>query len=248
MPARNIIVVLHQPRDPRNIGAVARAMLNTGFHQLRLVDPTPFTPDLIASIAHRPEPILATLRIVPDLEQALADVRYVVGTTDRPHPGLPWRNDVRQWATETIQRAATNGPVALLFGAEGNGLGRAELSLCSDIIGLPMAPMYPTLNLAQAVLLTLYELHQASALPLPSSPPTEPPAAFADRAHLVAALDALIDATHFIKSGNGRALRQRLRALIARADLSARDAAIVTALLREATRRIRNQQEPPPQS
>lgn len=235
---KNIIVVLHQPRDPRNIGAVVRAMLNTGVHHLRLVDPCPFEPEVITAVAHRPEPVLANLAVYPDLQQAIADIQHLVGTTDRPHPNLPWRTDIRQWAGEIRQRATRFGPVAILFGSEGNGLSRRELSLCHEIIGIPMAPEYPVLNLAQAVLITLYELQQAS--PLPVSPPIiEPPAPLAALDTLVSVFDELIAATSFVKSGNGYALRHRLRAIMTRAALSERDAAILTALLREAVRRIR---------
>ncbi|MBO9318361.1 MAG: rRNA methyltransferase, partial [Chloroflexus sp.] len=234
---KNIIVVLHQPRDPRNIGAVVRAMLNTGVHHLRLVDPCPFEPEVITAVAHRPEPVLANLAVYPDLQQAIADIQHLVGTTDRPHPNLPWRTDIRQWAGEIRQRATRFGPVAILFGSEGNGLSRRELSLCHEIIGIPMAPEYPVLNLAQAVLITLYELQQAS--PLPVSPPIiEPPAPLAALDTLASVFDELIAATSFVKSGNGQALRHRLRAIISRAALSERDAAILTALLREAVRRI----------
>jgi len=235
---KNIIVVLHQPRDPRNIGAVVRAMLNTGVHHLRLVDPCPFEPEVITAVAHRPEPVLANLAVYPDLQQAIADIQHLVGTTDRPHPNLPWRTDIRQWAGEIRQRATRFGPVAILFGSEGNGLSRRELSLCHEIIGIPMAPEYPVLNLAQAVLITLYELQQAS--PLPVSPPIiEPPAPLAVLDTLASVFDELIAATSFVKSGNGQALRHRLRAIISRAALSERDAAILTALLREAVRRVR---------
>lgn len=236
---KNIIVVLHQPRDPRNIGAVVRAMLNTGVHHLRLVDPCPFEPEVITAVAHRPEPVLANLAVYPDLQQAIADIQHLVGTTDRPHPNLPWRTDIRQWAGEIRQRATRFGPVAILFGSEGNGLSRGELSLCHEIIGIPMAPEYPVLNLAQAVLITLYELQQASPPSSPSPITTEPPAPLAALDALANILDELISATSFVKSGNGQALRHRLRAIISRAALSERDAAILTALLREAVRRIR---------
>jgi rRNA methylase len=235
---KNIIVVLHQPRDPRNIGAVVRAMLNTGVHHLRLVDPCPFEPEVITAVAHRPEPVLANLAVYPDLQQAIADIQHLVGTTDRPHPNLPWRTDIRQWAGEIRQRATRFSPVAILFGSEGNGLSRRELSLCHEIIGIPMAPEYPVLNLAQAVLITLYELQQASPLPV-SLPIIEPPAPLAALDTLASVFDELIAATSFVKSGNGQALRHRLRAIISRAALSERDAAILTALLREAVRRIR---------
>ncbi|MGB9739033.1 MAG: rRNA methyltransferase [Chloroflexus aggregans] len=231
-----IVVILHRPHDPRNIGTVVRAMLNTGFYRLRLVEPPPFDPGLIATVAHRPDPVLARLTIHPDLTDATADIRYLVGTSERPHLNLPWRNDVRQWAVELRRRAMVAGPVALLFGPEDNGLSREELSRCHEIIGLPVNPAYPTLNLAQAVLLVLYELQQVTP-PSPPPLPAEPPADLADYDRFFTVLDELITVTHFVKSGNGIALRQRLRAIINRAGLSQRDAAVLTALLRAAVRR-----------
>ncbi|WP_298402435.1 TrmH family RNA methyltransferase [uncultured Chloroflexus sp.] len=144
----------------------------------------------------------------------------------------------RQWAVETRQRAVHAGPVGLLFGAEDNGLSRAELSRCHEIIGLPVDPTCSTLNLAQAVLLTLYELQQVSPPPAPPAPPAEPPADLATLDQLSAIVDELLTATKFVKSGNGRALHQRLRTIITRAARSQRDAAIITALLREAVRQL----------
>ncbi|WP_322815589.1 RNA methyltransferase [Chloroflexus sp.] len=234
----DIIVILHQPRDPRNIGAVVRAMLNTGFHHLRLVDPCPFDPATITAVAHRPDPVLTNLTVHANLSEAIADIRYLVGTSDRPHPGLPWRNDVRQWANETHQRAVSAGPIAILFGSEGNGLSRDELILCQEILGLPTAPDYPVLNLAQAVLIVLYELRQATMPLAPHLPPAEPPATLAARERLYTAVADLIGVTGFLKSGNGQILRQRLRTIIARTDLSERDAAVLTALLREVLRKL----------
>ncbi|WP_448336697.1 RNA methyltransferase [Chloroflexus aurantiacus] len=234
----DIIVILHQPLDPRNIGAVVRAMLNTGFRYLRLVDPCPFDPATISAVAHRPDPVLANLAVHAHLSEAIADIRYLIGTSDRPHPGLPWRNDVRQWANETRQRAGSAGPVAILFGSEGNGLSRDELVLCQEIISLPMAPDYPVLNLAQAVLIVLYELQQVTTPLAPPPPPGEPPATLAARESLYTAVADLIRTTSFIKSGTGQALHQRLRTIIARADLSERDAAVLTALLREVMRKL----------
>lgn len=234
----DIVVILHQPRDPRNIGAVVRAMLNTGFHHLRLVEPCPFDPATITAVAHRPDPVLANLTVHTNLSEAIADIRHLVGTSDRPHPGLPWRNDVRQWANETRQRVVSAGPVAILFGSEGNGLRRDELVLCQEILNLPMAPEYPVLNLAQAVLIVLYELQQVTTPLALHTPPGEPPATLAARESLYTAVADLISATNFIKSGSGQALRQRLRTIIARADLSERDAAVLTALLRETLRKL----------
>lgn len=226
------IVVLHQPQDVRNLGAVVRAMKNFGFQQLRLVNPCPFDPTDLSRIAHRSEDLVAAITIYPDLPAALADARYVVGTSERLHPERPMRSDLRPFAAELTQRAAHHGPVALLFGPEDHGLDHAALDQCHAILRLPTDPAYPSLNLAQAVLLILYELRMADPVPLPA-PPVREPAPHADHEQFAAALATALHATGFIKSGAGTSQVRRLRQLIRRAEPDQRELALLTAWLRE---------------
>jgi TrmH family RNA methyltransferase len=227
----NIVIVLHRPRDVRNIGAVVRAMLNMGFARLRLVDPAPFDPDDIGGIAHRSEAIVAAMQIFPDLGSALADTLFVVGTSARPHAGRSPRADVSALAGEVFARAAV-GPVALLFGPEDNGLDTAALDRCHALLSLPCDPAYPSLNLAQAALLALYELRHAALGELPPPPPRSvAPASELDLAlELVGAALRSID---FHKSGDGAATERALRALLMRAAPDARELALIGAIARE---------------
>jgi TrmH family RNA methyltransferase len=225
------IIVLNQPRDVRNIGAVVRAMKNMGFARLRLVAPAPYAPADLLGIAHRSEDLVAAIEVYPDLPAALADVRYVLGTSERFHPERPMRADLRPLAAELLARAAV-GPVALLFGPEDHGLDRAALDRCHAVLTLPSDPAYPSLNLAQAALLLLYELRMA-AVGLPPEPHARTPAPGAAYEDLASALAAAMAASGFVKSGDGASQLRRLRALLTRAEPDEAEIALLTALLRE---------------
>ncbi len=227
-----IVVVLHKPRDVRNIGAVVRAMKNMGFGRLRLVAPEPFDPDDLLGIAHRSEDVVESIERFDDLPAALADVRYVLGTSERAHPGRQMRHDLRPLAAELLARAASAGPVALLFGPEDNGLDAAALDRCHAVLTLPSDPGYPSLNLAQAALLILYELRMAAGAPLPP-PPEQAPATAGEHERFAAALAEAVAAVGFVKSGDGATTLRRLRALVARAEPDSAELALLTALLRE---------------
>jgi TrmH family RNA methyltransferase len=168
----NIIIVLHRPRDVVNIGAVVRAMKNMGLSHLRLVDPVPYTPDDVTRLSHRAEDILVGIRTYPDLDAVLADTIYVVGTTERARGSHSVRSDLRMLALELLQRVAV-GSLALLFGPEDNGLDNDARDRCHVIVRIPTDPAYPSLNLAQAALLLMYERRMAALGDIP--PPTRAP-------------------------------------------------------------------------
>ncbi len=237
MMSDQLIVVLHRPRDVRNIGAVVRAMKNFGFRQLRLVQPAPFDPADLLGIAHRSEDLVGAITQFPDLPAALADARYVLGTSERAHPGRPARSDLRPLAAELLSRAAV-GPVALLFGPEDKGLDSDALDRCNAVLTLPADPAYPSLNLAQAALLLLYELRMAAA-DAPQPPPARLAAPAAELETLSTALGTALDAVGFVKSGDGSATLRRLRALITRAEPDSAEAALLTAFAREIASALR---------
>ncbi len=234
------VVVLHRPRDVRNIGAVVRAMKNMGFARLRLVAPVPFDPADLLGIAHRSEDVVAAIERFDELPVALADARYVVGTSERPHPGRPMRHDLRPLAAELVARAATAGPVALLFGPEDNGLDQAALDRCNAVLSLPADPAYPSLNLAQAAMLVLYELRLA-AIEAPPPPSPRAPASVAEHELFAEALATAASAVGFVKSGDGAASLRRLRTLVARAEPDSAELALLTALLREVAHALERQ-------
>jgi tRNA C32,U32 (ribose-2'-O)-methylase TrmJ len=145
------------------------------------------------------------------------------------------RADLRPLAAELVGRSAA-GPVALLFGSEQTGLSNAAFDRCDIVLSLPTDPGYPSLNLAQAALLLLYELRQAAAA---GGMPDR-----ASRARVVSGeLDALcasvasaLRAIRFVKSGDGTAVLRRLRALIQRAEPDTAEVALLAAIAREVTK------------
>jgi tRNA/rRNA methyltransferase len=160
---RNVCVVLVEPQGALNIGSVCRAMGNFGFSDLRLVNPqADHLGEEARRMAVKAAPLLEEARMFPALDEALADCHLGLGTTRRfgkyredfLHPDeagrflLPW--------TE-------KGRVALVFGREDKGLHTAELDLCQKFITIPTSDVLPSMNLAQAVSLCLYETRKAQA-------------------------------------------------------------------------------------
>ncbi|KOX90396.1 putative tRNA/rRNA methyltransferase [Thermus aquaticus] len=156
-------VVLVEPQEPMNVGAVARAMRNFGLARLYLVNPAPRVGPPWAREAYwlavHAEEILDRAVAVDSLMEALADVELVVATTGRPRklypaPMVPaWEVPARVLSVE--------GEVALVFGRETFGLTNEELALAHVIGTIPTAPEQPSLNLAQAVVVFAYELFKA---------------------------------------------------------------------------------------
>lgn len=156
-------VVLVEPQEPMNVGAVARAMRNFGLARLYLVNPAPRVGPPWAREAYwlavHAEEILDRAVAVDSLMEALADVRLVVATTGRPRELYPaplvpaWEVPARVLSVE--------GEVALVFGRETFGLTNEELALAHVIGTIPTAPEQPSLNLAQAVVVFAYELFKA---------------------------------------------------------------------------------------
>ena len=166
----NIRIILFEPREPGNIGSVARVVKGMGLSQLYLVNPVPFQDvDAAWYMAHGAKDILENCHVVPELKDALVGIKYLVGTTHRrrdmrlPQP-VPARD-----AAETIAAVSQDQPVALLFGREDFGLSTDQVSLCQLTASVPMATKNPSLNLAQAVQIFVYEVFIASLAEYPPS-------------------------------------------------------------------------------
>lgn len=158
-------VVLVEPQEPMNVGAVARAMRNFGLSRLYLVNPAPRVGPPWAREAYwlavHAEEVLDQAVAVGSLQEALEGVTLVVATTGRPRELYP-APVVPAW--EVPERVlSVAGEVALVFGRETFGLTNEELDLAHVIGTIPTAPEQPSLNLAQAVVIFAYELFQAAS-------------------------------------------------------------------------------------
>ncbi|HKN01662.1 MAG TPA: RNA methyltransferase [Candidatus Binataceae bacterium] len=160
--AEQIVFVLSHPMQSGNIGSAARALKNMGFANLRIVAPAASAQERAATaMAVHADDVLAAATVYDDLAAALADCAVTVGTTCRPGPYRSAATSVREAAPGLVALAATNR-VAIVFGSEDHGLTNDELKLCYRLVTVPAAPDYPSLNLAQAVMVVAYELYLAA--------------------------------------------------------------------------------------
>ncbi len=172
-------VVLWRPKSPGNVGSVARAMKNMGFARLQVADPLAYEdPGYFAHEAGRlawnATDVLESREEHPSINEAVADASLLVGFTARGLAGR--RGDPPRTIAPRLLGAARRGPVALLFGQEDIGLTHDWLARCQAIGTIPSSGNYASLNLAQSVLIVLYELRLA-ALAAAGDPPEAPPAA-----------------------------------------------------------------------
>ena len=154
----NLAIVLVEPQGERNIGSVCRAMLNFGFTDLRLVNPQVDHLSREAKMmAVKASSVLENAKLYTSLAEALAGCVSSYGTTrrfGRYRENLLHPED----AAENVVPSSDEGTVAMVFGREDNGLSTNELDLCQNFITIPTSDQQPSMNLAQAVGLCLYEI------------------------------------------------------------------------------------------
>ncbi len=167
-----LVFVLSHPSVSANIGAAARALKTMGFGRLRLVAPADHLGTEARKLAHGAADVLERAELFPTTEAALAGMDMVVGTTARPRNIRQDYLPVRELRPFLTHRREVVRRVALLFGNESSGLSNEEIALCDILSYIPLATSFPSLNLAQAVMLYAYELAELPA-PSPTSPQRE---------------------------------------------------------------------------
>ena len=162
MSLSNIRIVLMSPIYGGNVGSVCRAMKNMGLSQLVIAAPRPDLDEAEAlRMASHADDVYRARREAATLEEAVGDCGLVVGTTARPGLYRQHAQTPRAWVPRVLEAAAA-GPVALLFGREDRGLTNEELAICTQLVQIPTADAYTSLNLSQAVLVCAYELFVAT--------------------------------------------------------------------------------------
>jgi tRNA/rRNA methyltransferase len=152
-------LVLLRPRNPENLGAVARAMKNFGLSDWAIAELGTHDFAAMRRVAVHAEELLDRPRLVRTLDEAVADCAWVVGTSSRRVRGKRLLTP-EEVAREAVARAA-EGRTAVVFGDERSGLTNAEVLRCHDLSVIPTEAEQPSLNLAQAVLVYAYELRRA---------------------------------------------------------------------------------------
>jgi tRNA/rRNA methyltransferase len=229
-----VVVVLDRPQDAVNVGAIVRAMKNMGINHLRLVQPERLAHDTILRVAHHCEDLLDQMTIHATLDAALADLHYVVGTAAQRHGGRPQTSDIRRLAQGLVPYLQ-QGRVGLLFGQEDDGLDQVALDRCHLLVTLPTNADYPALNLAQAVLLLLYEVRMAVLAGTVSDTQPEPVATQADLERLFHRSETTLAALSFFK-GNQAAVMRKVRQIAYKARLTPAEVALLMAMVRRLER------------
>jgi tRNA/rRNA methyltransferase len=228
-------LVFLRPRNPENLGAVARAMKNFGAGDWAIVDPRTLDFHSARRVAVHAEELLDRPRVVTSLDEAVADCAWVVGTSTRRLPGK------RQLAPEVVAREAfaraASGPTALVFGDERSGLTHDELGRCHDLSAIPTEASQPSMNLAQAAVVYCYELSRAGRLEAPAPGTPRSLALDSELAALQEALRATLVAGGFLVDEERSALAE-LAGTLQRAALSRREARLWTTALRSLQKRL----------
>jgi tRNA/rRNA methyltransferase len=160
--------VLVRPQMGENIGAAARAMWNFGLDGMRLVAPRDGWPNPAAvAMASGAGRILDRAGLFEDVAGAVSDCTYVMATTARVRGLTKPVLSPERAMQEAARRAATGERVAMLFGPERAGLENEDVARANALVSVPVNPEFPSLNLAQCVLLCGYEWRRATAQVLP---------------------------------------------------------------------------------
>jgi len=151
-------IILVEPQLGENIGTAARAMLNCGLDDLRLVCPRDGWPnDKAVSAASGADRVLETARLYPTVEAAIGDLQHVYATTARDRYMVKRELNPRRAAEEMRGVAAAGEAAGILFGPERTGLVNDHIALADAVVTVPLNPAFSSLNLAQAVLIVGYE-------------------------------------------------------------------------------------------
>lgn len=232
MPApdlSHLSIVLVEPEEPGNIGSVARAMRTMGLSRLILVNPVSFDVPEARKMAHGSQDLVLGAKVCPTLQEALADTALVVGTTHERREDRPLIYPPAESARRLVDLPAGQKG-AIVFGRESRGLTNEELRLCNLISRVPAVTRHPSLNLAQAVLVYVYELSQASRGG--SMGPRLDLATFEEMEGLYSHIQQALDHLGFVSRNAPCTFLRSVRRVFGRVQFERRDAATVHKLCR----------------
>ncbi|WOK37270.1 RNA methyltransferase [Sphingomonas sp. C3-2] len=206
-------IVLVRPQLGENIGKAARAMLNFGLAEMRLVSPRDGWPNPAAGpAASGADIVLEGAKVYESVADAVADCQNVYATTVRKR-GVTKPVVTPEVAAREIR--ATTGKSAILFGPERSGLETDDVALARTIITVPINPEFGSLNLAQAVILCAYEWSKGEALASPPSVELDPPAPQDELEGMIGQLETMLDgAGYFFPPDRIPATKRTLRTLL----------------------------------
>ena len=213
------VIVLVRPQLGENIGKAARAMLNFGLVEMRLVTPRDGWPNPSAGpAASGADVVLAKAEVFDSVAAAVADCAHVYATTVRKRgvtkPVVP-----PEQAAAAIRAAP--GRSAILFGPERSGLETDDVALARTIVTVPINPAFGSLNLAQAVILVAYEWSKGMALASPPETDLPDPAPQEELEGMIGQLDAMLATTgYYFPPDRTPTTRRTLRTMLTKAGWS----------------------------
>ncbi len=224
-------VVLVAPRNPLNIGAAARAMSNFGFAHMRLVKPYELAFKEARS-AVKSQYILEQAQVFETLADAVADCTLVMGGTSVGNRDLHLPLYRLEAAGQLLNQSLATGNAALLFGSEKFGLSNEDMSHCHCLYRIPARQEHGSMNLGQAVAVTLYELRrerEAEGQRFESAPRADG----AEFERITALLHKLLCDSGYVQERMAEPAQIRLRQLVMRLGIPAPDARTWQGMLRQ---------------
>jgi len=225
------VIVLVRPQLGQNIGKAARAMLNFGLTEMRLVNPRDGWPNPDAGpAASGADVVLERAQVFDTTAAAVADVAAVYASTVR-------RRDLIMPVLHPEQMAdaiaAAPARSAILFGPERSGLDTEEVALAQAIVTVPINPKFGSLNLAQAVILLAYEWSRRSALAQPPAKALEPPAPHGEVEGMIGQLNSELEKKgYFHPPSRTQSTKNTLATIFTKTGWSSREVKAVRGIIR----------------
>jgi tRNA/rRNA methyltransferase len=225
------VIILVRPQLGENIGKAARAMLNFGLTELRLVAPRDGWPNPSAGpAASGADIVLEKAKVFDTLAEATADCAHVYATTVRKR-GLVKPVVTPEEAARAIH--SEEGRSAILFGPERSGLESDDVAVARTIITVPINPEFGSLNLAQAVILVAYEWSKGITLASPPKTDLDPPAPQSELDGMIAQLDTMLEASgYYFPPDRAHVDRRSLRSILTKPRWSAQEVRTLRGVLR----------------
>ena len=230
-PTKPVIVLVH-PQLGQNIGKAARAMLNFGLDEMRLVAPRDGWPNPDAGpAASGADVVLERAQVFDSVQDAITDCSLVFASTVRRRdlvmPVVGPEEMAERIAAARLQRSA------ILFGPERSGLETDDVALAGAIVTVPINPDFGSLNLAQAVILLAYEWSKRAALAQPTAKDVEPPAPHGELEGLITQLDEELERKgYFHPPSRTQATRNTLRTIFTKSGWSSREVKAIRGVIR----------------
>lgn len=227
-----LAIILVRPQMGENIGSTARAMANFGLRDLRLVAPRDGWPNPKASdTAGKALDLLDDATLFATAAEAVADCQYVLATTSRERAVNMPSYTTREAVAELRARAFAGEKVAVMFGPERTGLENEEVALADGVLSIPVAGEYPSLNLAQAVVVVAAEWFAHHAAPRAAT--LEPAAPRAELQGFLDQFEAALDEVNFWRVPEKKdGMWRNIRAGLMRAQLSTPEVATWRGIIR----------------